>query len=430
MIILDESLIDQRNRVMLACTGYRLIKVHPTLSQAIETFLNTLPLSTPSLMWNDPCQRATLFSEFSEVIKAHTELEFIHAFNKVHVDPKTHDIYRLLTEQNARRQNAQKHHQLRDASTPLDLAYSLPHHLHTHIMRFLSQPLANIKLPAMPPSSSSSQARPLSVYAWEPDDLYKAFNYQTLSDLEFWTNPSDYRYADKLKAAFDPDRKIRMATWQKYFKKVFTSSWLYDHVISLGLTPEFPDSINLLPLDASRDAQQQEPRVLSDLMMLYQNLDIPRRAERREWDEIEEEAVGYYPDPIQRRSYFVQSRPRLFYDCWGIPRSLKVKILLLPSALPSQLEGVRTNKDDFVRDLTGLRDPFKLDKIQGALVYASKTITLPSHVAIPVDVEARKPGKMKASTLKVTKPKQPKAPKQPKIKEEVDTTPDPNTKFW
>ena len=428
-IILDEAYTDQRGRIMLACTGYRLIKVHPTLPQAVEAYINSLPLMSPSLVWNDPCQRALMFNELSEVIKAHTLLEFVYAFNKVHINPKTHDIHRLLTEQNTRRQNSRKHQAFQhETVTPLEFAYTeslnIPQHLYTNLMRLLSQPLTNIKLPAMPPASLK-EARPMSVYAWEPDELYKAFNYRTLSDMEFWTNPSDYRYANRLKEAFDPDRKVRMATWQRYFKKVFTSSWLHDHAISLGLTPEFPDSVNLLSLDASRDEQQHEPRVLSDLMMFYQNLDIPRRAERKEWDEIEEEASMVYPDPITRKNYFIQSRPRLFYDCWGIPRSLKVKILLLPSTQPSQLEGVRTNKDDFVKDLTGIKDPFNLRKIQGAMLYASKAITLPSHIAMPADVETRKPGKLKASTIK---PKAPKNPKPVKIKEEVDTTPE--SKLW
>lgn len=429
-IILDEAYTDQRGRIMLACTGYRINEVYPSLPQAIERFVTSLPLKNPALVWNDPCQRATLLNEFSEVIKAHTSLEFVYAFNKVHIDPKTHDIHRLLTEQNTRRYNSQKHHAFPEQSTitPLEFTHAtqlnIPQHLYTPIVRLLSQPLTNIKIPAMPPSSLK-EARPMSIYAWEPDDLYKAFNYYTLSDMEFWVNPADYRYANRLKAAFDPDRKIRMATWQKYFKKVFTSSWLYDHAISLNLTPEFPDSVNLLSVDASRDEQQHEPRVLSDLMMFYQNLDIPRRADRREWDEIEEEAAITYPDPAIRRSYFVQSRPRLFYDCWGIPRSLKVKILLLPSILPPQLDGVRTNKDDFARDLTGLKDPFNLHKIQGAMIYASRTTTLPGHIAAPVDVESRKPGKLKASRIKA-QPRKTQKPKPVKSKEEVNTTPETN----
>ena len=372
IVTLDRSGI-RANTPLIGCAVYEITKIKPGLAEALEPLLATF--TTPKASHAVPKDRASAFCTFANILLAYSEHSLIQEYTPVSAVSKP-ELSRFLHDQNVRRQNAIRFchshnhsHILLPQEVPNHL--NLPPDLRALAARLLADPITHVDIPSIDPENQK-RLTPVTIYSWEPSRLHKLFHYQALKDRGFFKKPADYKYAPHFKRAVDPEYNYRMRTWQGQFRMVFYHQWLEDHAREHG----FASALKQPP-----DHTLHQPDVRHDLLMLQHDITLPYHAQRMSWEEIEQAAIGYYPDFRTRQRHYRTSPPRLGRDCFGTIWAMKSKIMVLPST-PSQLEGVRTNKDDDVYDLEGLLDPFDLRKIRGNLVYAFNAVIPPKNAVV------------------------------------------------
>lgn len=415
-------------RTYIACNVYRIHEIRPTLAQALADFLRPWTdsqnqPSLPGMMF--PEYRAHLFYMLTRTVLSHTTFSLDYEFGKVQVDNTSVTLSKFLQAQNNRRERATLLHPDSSVITPLTLAYylSLPPETTSAFMRLVSVPVYHVTLPT---TNVNGDPSPLAVYSYSREALHKHFNYTTLTDWQVWSKPNDFRATRRFRQMFDPDRSNRLSPCPSLGRMLLNQSWVSDYATQNGFEAHLQHLVD-------HDLHVQE--VAEELLLLQRDLAMPM-PRRIGWDEIDQRAAELYPDFRRNQDVYKISEPRFLLDIWGTAYALKVKVLLYPHANPSPLPDVRTNKDDAATSLRGLKNLFNLVELRGDFVFALKVSLVPKDKVVDETTQTliQRPqrGRGRPKVLKSSKTQSPKAPqpKQPKVKEEVATTPDPNTKFW
>ena len=410
-----------KSRTYTACNVYQIHEVRPSITQALTDFLkpwvdsNNLPSLTGMMF---PEYRACLFYELTKVILSHVDFTLDYEFGKVQVDNTTVTLSKFLQAQNNRRERATLLHPEHTEITPLTIPYylSLPPETTAALLRLVSGPVYHITLPT---ADVNGEPAPLAVYSYSSEELHKHFNYTILTDWQVWSKPNDFRATRRFRQMFDPDRSSRLSPSPSLGRMLLNQSWVSAYAAEHGFI-----AYKQLLVDYELHVQE----AAEELLLLQRDLAMPM-SRRIGWDEIDQRAAEMYQDFRRNQDVYKVSEPRFIQDIWGTAYAVKIKVLLYPHTNPSPLPDVRTNKDDAVTSLRGLKNLFNLIELRGDFVFAMKVTLVPSHLVADEQTQTliqrpnRQRGRPKVLKDKPHRPRPKPKPKTQKTKEEVDTTP-------